>query len=77
GEEGFQENGYDNGKNLELIFQIGQADQSMLAIMRQQLVQKKADVLIGKATPAAQSLSNKNQEIPNILCAINDPVSSC
>ena len=39
-EEGLKENGYDKGKNLEIIFQNGQADQSKLAIMSQQLVQK-------------------------------------
>lgn len=71
-EEGLKENGYDKGKNLEIIFQNGQADQSKLAIMSQQLVQKKADVLIGIATPAAQALANTTQEIPIILGAITD-----
>ena len=75
-EEGLKENGYDKGKNLEIIFQNGQADQSKLAIMSQQLVQKKADVLIGIATPAAQALANTTQEIPIILGAITDPVSA-
>ena len=75
-EEGLMENGYDKGKNLEIIFQNGQADQSKLAIMSQQLVQKKADVLIGIATPAAQALANTTQEIPIILGAITDPVSA-
>ncbi len=44
--------------------------------MSQQLVQKKADVLIGIATPAAQALANTTQEIPIILGAITDPVSA-
>ena len=74
--QGLKENGYDKGKNLEIIFQNGQADQSKLAIMSQQLVQKKADVLIGIATPAAQALANTTQEIPIILGAITDPVSA-
>ncbi|WP_430597219.1 tryptophan ABC transporter substrate-binding protein [Enterococcus sp. AZ177] len=74
---GLKEKGYEDGKNMTLAFQNGQADQSKLATMSQQLVQeKKSDVLIGIATPAAQALANTTSEIPIILGAITDPVSA-
>ncbi|MBO0468296.1 ABC transporter substrate-binding protein [Enterococcus plantarum] len=74
---GLKEKGYEDGKNMTLAFQNGQADQSKLATMSQQLVQeKKSDVLIGIATPAAQALANTSSEIPIILGAITDPVSA-
>lgn len=74
---GLKEEGYEDGKNLTIAFQNGQADQSKLATMSQQLVQdKKADVLIGIATPAAQALANTTTEIPIVLGAITDPVSA-
>lgn len=38
---GLKEKGYEDGKNMTLAFQNGQADQSKLATMSQQLVQEK------------------------------------
>lgn len=74
---GLKENGYKDGENMQIVFQNGQADQSKLATMSQQLIQeKKSDVLIGIATPAAQALANTTSEIPIILGAITDPVSA-
>jgi putative ABC transport system substrate-binding protein len=73
---GLKAEGYEAGKKIQLNFQNGQADQSKLATMSQQLVQQKADVLIGIATPAAQALANTTQDIPIVLGAISDPVSA-
>lgn len=74
--QGLKDNGYEEGKNLELLFQNGQADQSKLATMSQQLVNKQADVLVGIATPAAQALANATQDIPIVLGAVTDPVGA-
>lgn len=73
---GLAEAGYTEGENLKLQFQNGQADQSKLTTMSQQLVNDKADVLIGIATPAAQSLANTTKDIPIVLGAITDPVGA-
>ena len=76
-QEGLKDKGYEEGKNVTIAFQNGQADQSKLATMSQQLVQeRKSDVLIGIATPAAQALANTTSEIPIVLGAITDPVSA-
>ncbi|WP_321387805.1 tryptophan ABC transporter substrate-binding protein [uncultured Enterococcus sp.] len=75
-QDGLKESGYEDGENMTIAFQNGQADQSKLATMSQQLIDKKADVLIGIATPAAQALANTTNEIPIILGAITDPVSA-
>ncbi len=74
--DALKEAGYQEGKNLKIIFQNGQADQSKLATMSQQLVDKKADVLVGVATPAAQSLANTTKDIPIVLGAVTDPVGA-
>lgn len=74
---GLKEEGYEDGKNMTIAFQNGQADQSKLATMSQQLIQeKKSDVLIGIATPAAQALANTTSDVPIVLGAITDPVSA-
>ncbi len=54
--DGLEENGYTEGENLTIEYQNGQADQSKLETMSQQLVQDSPDALVGIATPAAQSL---------------------
>lgn len=74
--EGLKESGYEEGKNLTIDFQNGQADQSKLSTMSQQLVNKEADLLIGVATPAAQALANATQQLPIVLGAVTDPVSA-
>ncbi|MEY8444668.1 tryptophan ABC transporter substrate-binding protein [Enterococcus ratti] len=74
--EGLKEAGLEEGKNLTIHFQNGQADQSKLATMSQQLVQADPMVLIGIATPAAQSLANVTNSIPLVLGAVTDPVGA-
>ena len=74
--DALKEAGYKEGKNLKIVFQNGQADQSKLATMSQQLVDKKADVLVGVATPAAKSLANTTKDIPIVLGAVTDPVGA-
>lgn len=44
--------------------------------MSQQLVQADPDVLVGIATPAAQSLANVTNTIPLVLGAVTDPVGA-
>lgn len=74
--EGLKESGYTEGDNLTIEFQNGQADQSKLATMSQQLLNKNADVLVGVATPAAQALANVTQDVPIVLGAVTDPVGA-
>lgn len=73
---GLVEEGYTDQDNLNIEFQNGQADQSKLNTMSQQLIDKKADVLVGIATPAAQALANNTKDIPIVLGAITDPKSA-
>lgn len=73
---GLKESGLIEGENLEIIYQNGQADQSKLTTMSEQLITKGSDVLVGVATPAAQSLANQTKEIPVILGAVTDPVGA-
>jgi putative ABC transport system substrate-binding protein len=74
--EGLKQSGYIEGDNLTIEFQNGQADQSKLATMSQQLLDKKADVLVGVATPAAQALANATKDVPIVLGAVTDPVGA-
>lgn len=72
-QDGLSESGFVSEKNLKIEYQNGQADQSKLNMMSQQLIHKKADILVGIATPAAQALANNTTDTPIILGAITDP----
>lgn len=74
--QGLADKGYVEGENLIIEFQNGQADQSRLNTMSQELIDSNADVLVGIATPAAQALANATDEIPIILGAITDPIGA-
>ena len=73
---GLAEEGYRDGETVKILFQNGQADQSKLNTMTQQLINQQSDVLIGIATPAAQALANQTTDIPIVLGAITDPKSA-
>lgn len=75
-EDALEEAGFEKGKNLNIEFQNGQADQSKLATMSEQLVNKQSDVIVGIATPAAQALANTTKDIPIVLGAVTDPVGA-
>ncbi len=74
--DGLKENGFEEGKNLKMEYQNGQADQSKLATMSEQLVNEKADVLVGIATPAVQAIANTTKDIPIVMGAVTDPSSA-
>lgn len=74
--DALEDRGYKDGETVTIEFQNGQADQSKLATMSQQLIDKGSDVLVGIATPAAQALANTTKDIPIVLGAISDPESA-
>jgi putative tryptophan/tyrosine transport system substrate-binding protein len=74
--DALRQEGYVEGKNLEIIDQNGQGDQSKLATMSEQLVSKRPDAMVGIATPAAQALANASKDIPIVLGAVTDPVAA-
>ena len=74
--QGLKDEGYINGKNLHIIFQNAQNDQSNLKSMSDQFQNKNAQAVIGIATPAVQSLANESGTTPVIMGAVSDPVGT-
>ncbi|MDF7638104.1 tryptophan ABC transporter substrate-binding protein [Lactobacillus sp. ESL0791] len=74
--DGLKEGGFTEGKNLKIDFLNAQGDQSNLKTMSQQLANKDK-LLVGIATPAAQSLVNSaTKTTPVILAGISTPATS-
>ena len=78
--EGFidalNDNGYVDGENITIDVQNAQADQSNLSTISDRFVSNKVDLVLAIATPAAQSIAGKTQEIPILGTAITDYVAA-
>lgn len=74
--QGLKDEGYINGKNLHIIFQNAQNDQSNLKSMSDQFQNKNAAAVVGIATPAVQSLANESGSTPVVMGAVSDPVGT-
>ena len=67
--------GYVEGKNLKLDHENAQGDQSNLQTISTNLLSNN-DLVLGIATPAAQTLSNLSSDVPVVFTAVTDPVSA-
>ncbi|SFG04616.1 ABC transporter substrate binding protein [Streptococcus equinus] len=67
--------GYADGKNLKLDYENAQGDQSNLQTISTNLLSNN-DLVLGIATPAAQTLSNLSTDVPVLFTAVTDPVSA-
>lgn len=70
--EGLAENGFKEGENLKINYLNAQNDQAQLKSMSEKLVKEKPDLMLGIATPAAQSLLNETTTIPIVVTAVTD-----
>lgn len=71
--DALKEEGFVDGKTMVLDFQNAQGDQSNLKTMSERFMTKKADIMVGIATPSAQALANVSSEVPIVLGAVTDP----
>ncbi len=78
--EGFiqalSDNGYNDGENISIDTQNAQADQSNLSTISDRFVSNNVDMVLAIATPAAQSIAGKTEEIPILGTAITDYVAA-
>jgi putative ABC transport system substrate-binding protein len=73
---GLAEEGYVEGKNLEVLLENAQADPGIAGQIATNFVSKQVDLICAIATPMAQSAfgATKNTDIPVIFTAVTDPV---
>ncbi|MEY8441065.1 tryptophan ABC transporter substrate-binding protein [Lactobacillaceae bacterium 24-114] len=65
--------GYHNGKNIKIVYENANGDQSNLKTMANSLVNQNPTVLFGITTPAAQALANSTTKTPIVLGGISNP----
>ncbi len=78
--EGFikalKENGLEEGKNIEIDFQIAQADQTNTTTIAQKFASDKKDLILAIATPNAQAMLQNVKDAPILFTAVSDPVEA-
>jgi putative ABC transport system substrate-binding protein len=68
--------GYANGKNVNFEFRYAANRLDRLAILAEELVSRKVDLLITPGTPGALALRNATNKIPVIFTDVTDPVGA-
>ena len=74
--EGLKENGYEEGKNIDIDYQNAQGDAATSQTIAQKFVSEDKDLILAIATPAAQAVYNATKEIPTVFTAVTDPISA-
>ncbi len=80
--EGFiaalKDNGFEDGKTIEIDYQPAQGDPSMVSTIAQKFVGDKKDVILAISTPSAQAIvkATEGTEIPVFFTAITDPLKA-
>lgn len=75
--DGLKEAGYEEGVNVEFLYDNGMADTGITNQIAQNYVANKCDLICGIATPAAQASYNAAEgKVPVIYTAVSDPVAA-
>ncbi|WP_082130009.1 ABC transporter substrate-binding protein [Aneurinibacillus tyrosinisolvens] len=78
--EGFlkalKENGYEQGKNVDIDIKNAQADNAAVTTIAQTFAGDKKDLVLAIATPNAQALAQNISDTPVLFTAVSDPVGA-
>ncbi len=70
------EQGYVDGENIEIDYQIASGDQSNCLSIAEAMVNDGKDLIFAIGTPAAQAAASKTTDIPILVSAVTDPAGS-
>lgn len=70
------ENGYKDGDKLAVDYQNAQGQQDTLQTIANKFAQDKKNLILAIATPSAQAVADKTNEIPILITAVTDPVAA-
>lgn len=76
--DGLRENGFEEGKNLKIIFENPQGNMSIAMQIAQKFVSLKPDVIVPITTPSAQTVlgAAKNTDLPIVFASVTDPINA-
>lgn len=71
-----QEEGFSEGKNLQVDFQSAQGNPSTAAQIAKKFAGDNPDVIVAIATPSAQAVVAATQTVPVVFAGITDPIGA-
>ncbi len=71
-----KEEGFEDGKNVIIDIQNAQGEFTTASTIVEGFVADKVDLILAIATPSAQAALNATKEIPIVITAVTDPVST-
>ena len=74
--EGLKEEGFEIGKNIDVLLENAQADFPTTQTIANKLIAEKVDLILAIATPSAQSAANATKDIPILVTAVTDLVDA-
>jgi ABC-type uncharacterized transport system substrate-binding protein len=74
--EALEKLGYQQGRNLKIIFRSAKDSNAELPELAAALVNQKPDVLVPFYTPPALALKNATAAIPIVMVSIGDPITT-
>lgn len=76
--EGLKNKGFEEGKNLKIMYDNAQADGGLANQIISNFIAKKVDMICGIATPMAQAAygAARKNNIPVIFTAVTDPIAA-
>lgn len=74
--DALEDAGFKDGENIKIDYQNSQGDQATTETIADKLVNDQNELIYAIATPAAQAVAQKTQEIPVVVAAVTDPEQS-
>ena len=71
--DGLKEAGYEDGKNIKIIYENAQGEQANCVTIADKLISQRCNMIFAIATPAAQAVANKTETTPILITAVTDP----
>lgn len=71
--DGLKAAGYEDGKNIKLMYENAQGEQSNCVTIADKFISQRCDIIFAIATPAAQAVANKTETTPILVTAVTDP----
>jgi ABC-type uncharacterized transport system substrate-binding protein len=74
--EGLRERGYEEGRNVEIVFRWAEGRYERFPSLISELIAENVDVIVTAGTPAAFAVKKATSTVPVVMAAVGDPVGT-
>jgi putative ABC transport system substrate-binding protein len=74
--EGLREHGYEEGRNVEIVFRWAEGRYERFPALIAELIAANVDVIVTAGTPAALAVKKATSTVPVVMAAVGDPVGT-